>query len=145
MYVAIALPLAVVLATVPAPVLALVFPTQYGAVATLLKYTAVTGLAVGGISLVTDVLPSRGRLLLPMVARSRPGSATSRALLAGWRVDGITGLAAGGALGAAAALALQGIAWCAARARRYSPGSPWWSRWWRPRCLSCCGPIRGCG
>ena len=32
--------------------LALIFPAQYGAVAMLLKYTAVTGLAVGGISLV---------------------------------------------------------------------------------------------
>ena len=53
MYAAIALPIAVILSTVPAPILATMLPTQYGAVATLLRYTAVTGLAVGGISLVT--------------------------------------------------------------------------------------------
>ena len=39
MYAAVALPVAVVLSTVPAPILAVVLPTQYGAVATLLRYT----------------------------------------------------------------------------------------------------------
>lgn len=53
MYAAMALPVAVILATVPASVLALMLPSQYGTVATLLKYTAVTGLAAGGITLVT--------------------------------------------------------------------------------------------
>ena len=53
MYTAVAVPFAVVLATIPAPILALVLPAQYGAVATLLRYTAITGLAAGGISLVT--------------------------------------------------------------------------------------------
>ena len=53
MYAVVALPLAVVLATDSGTGLAGMFPDQYGAVATLLKYTAVTGLAAGGIGLIT--------------------------------------------------------------------------------------------
>jgi len=107
MYAAVALPLTVVLVTMPAPVLAAVFPAQYGAMATLLKYTAVSGLAAGGVSLVTAFFQAAddysciwwlGAGLAGYVA----------ALLAGWRVGGITGLAAGGALGAMVALTLMG-------------------------------------
>ncbi len=107
MYAAMALPIAVILATVPARLLALMLPSQYGTVAVLLKYTAVTGLAAGGISLVTAFLQAAddysvlwwlGAGLAVYVA----------ALVAGWRADGITGLAAGGALGAFVALALVG-------------------------------------
>ena len=53
MYTAVALPLAAVIATSPASVLAIVFPTQYSSVSAILKYTALTGLAAGGISLAT--------------------------------------------------------------------------------------------
>ena len=105
MYVAVALPLTAVLATMPAAVLAAVFPAEYGAMATLLKFTAVVGLATGGVSLVTaffqaaddySCLPWLGAGLLGYVA----------ALLGGWRLDGIPGLATGAALGAAATLTL---------------------------------------
>ena len=53
MYAAMAIPLMVVLATIPAPLLAALFPAKYGAIALLLRYTALTGLAEGGIGLVT--------------------------------------------------------------------------------------------
>jgi O-antigen/teichoic acid export membrane protein len=105
MYAAMALPAAVVLATVPGPVLAVMLPSQYGPVANLLRYTAVTGLAVGGITLVTaffqavndySVVWWLGGGLVGYVG----------ALMAGWEVDGITGLAAGGALAAAVSLVL---------------------------------------
>ena len=107
MYAVMALPVVVVLATIPAPVLAVVFPTQYGAVATLLKYTAVTGLAAGAISLVTAFFQAAGDYsFLWWLGAGLAGYVGG--LLAGWRVGGITGLAAGGALGATAALALAG-------------------------------------
>jgi O-antigen/teichoic acid export membrane protein len=105
MYAAIALPIAVILSTVPAPILATMLPTQYGAVATLLRYTAVTGLAVGGISLVTTFFQAADDYsCLWWLGAGLIGY--TGALLTGWRVDGIRGLAVGGALGAAAALAL---------------------------------------
>jgi O-antigen/teichoic acid export membrane protein len=107
MYAAVAVPLAVILSTIPAPVLARVFPTQYTAVATLLKYTAVTGLMAGGISLVTAFFQAADDYsCLWWLAAGLTGYIG--ALLAGWRVDGITGLAAGGALGASTAMVLAG-------------------------------------
>jgi O-antigen/teichoic acid export membrane protein len=107
MYAAMALPVAAVVATVPAPILSIVFPGQYSAVATLLKFTAVTGIAAGGITLVTaffqaaddySVLWWLGAGLVGYIG----------ALLEGWRLDGIIGLAAGGALAATITLALMG-------------------------------------
>jgi hypothetical protein len=49
------LPLLAILATIPGPLTTILFPSQYGGVDVLLKYTAVTGLAAGGISLVTTL------------------------------------------------------------------------------------------
>jgi O-antigen/teichoic acid export membrane protein len=107
MYAAVALPVAVVLATTPAPVLAAVLPARYGAAATLLKYTAVTGLAVGGISLITAFFQAADDYsCLWWLSAGLAGYIG--ALLVGWRVGGITGLAAAGAAGAAAALAMAG-------------------------------------
>ena len=105
MYAAVALPVAVVLATTPAPVLAAVFPAQYGAAAPLLKYTAVTGLAVGGISLITAFFQAADDYSCLWWLSAGLAGYTG-ALLVGWRVGGITGLAAAGAAGAAAALAM---------------------------------------
>lgn len=105
MYAAVAFPFAAVLMTLPAPVLAAVFPAQYGAMATLLRYTAVTGLAAGGISLVTAFFQAADDysclrwLVLGLVGYIG-------ALLTGWQIGGIRGLAIGGALGATATLAL---------------------------------------
>lgn len=105
MYAAAALPFAAVLMTLPAPVLAAVFPAQYGAMAALLKYTAVSGLAVGGISLATAFFQAANDYsCLWWLGAGLAGYVG--ALLLGWRIAGITGLAAGGALGAVTALAL---------------------------------------
>lgn len=107
MYASVALPLAIVLATIPAPLLALVFPTQYGAVAALLKFTAVTGVAAGGISLITAFFQAASDYSclwwLGAGLAVYVGS-----LLAGWRIDGIVGLACGGGIGSAIALGLMG-------------------------------------
>lgn len=107
MYAEVALPLATILATTPAPVLAAVFPAQYGAMATLLKFTAVAGLAVGGINMLATFFQavsdySCAWWLLAGLA----GYVT--ALLTGYAAGGITGLAVGSVPGALTALGLLG-------------------------------------
>ena len=102
-----ALPLATILATTPAPVLTAVFPAQYSAMATLLKFTAVAGLAAGGINMLATFFQavsdySCAWWLLAGLA------CYVAALLTGWAAGGITGLAIGSALGATAALGLLG-------------------------------------
>lgn len=117
MYAMVALPLATILATTPAPVLTAVFPAQYGAMATLLKFTAVAGLAAGGINMLATFFQavsdySCAWWLLAGLA------CYVAALLTGWAVGGITGLAIGSALGATAALGLLGYLFH----RRLGPG-----------------------
>jgi O-antigen/teichoic acid export membrane protein len=117
MYAMVALPLATILATTPAPVLTAVFPAQYGAMATLLKFTAVAGLAAGGINMLATFFQavsdySCAWWLLAGLA------CYVAALLTGWAVGGITGLAIGSALGATAALGLLGYRFH----RRLGPG-----------------------
>lgn len=106
MYAAAALPLAVILATIPAPLVTAVFPAKYSAMTMLLRYTALTGLAAGGLSLVTAFFQAADDYSclwwLGMGIAAYVGG-----LILGWHVDGIVGLAAGGAASAMAALALM--------------------------------------
>ena len=105
MYAAAALPVAIVLVTMPPAVLAALFPAQYGAMATLLRFTAVTGLAAGGVILVTAFFQAADDYsCVPWLAIGLMGYVA--ALLAGWRLGGVTGLAAGSAAGASVTLAL---------------------------------------
>jgi O-antigen/teichoic acid export membrane protein len=106
MYAAAALPIAIVLATVPKPVVALVFPAQYSAMGTLLRYTAITGLAAGGISLMTAFFQAADDYSCLRWLGAGLAAYTA-ALFAGWRIDGIDGLAVGGAIGATAAMAVM--------------------------------------
>jgi O-antigen/teichoic acid export membrane protein len=107
MYAAAALPLAAILVTVPSYALGLVFPAQYSAVGTLLKYTAVTGLSVGGISLITAFFQAADDYTCLRWLSVGLGVYIA-ALLAGWKLAGISGLAAGGTLGSAVALGIIG-------------------------------------
>jgi glycosyltransferase involved in cell wall biosynthesis/O-antigen/teichoic acid export membrane protein len=105
MYAAAALPVAIVLATMPPAVLGVLFPAQYGSMATLLRFTAVTGLAAGGVILITAFFQAADDYsCVPWLAIGIAGYVA--ALLAGWRLDGVTGLAAGSAAGALVTLAL---------------------------------------
>ena len=105
MYVTVALPLTAILVTVPAPVLGAVFPPEYSEMVLLLRFTALAGLAVGGLNLLTTFFQAVGDYsCLWWQGAGLIGYVT--ALLAGWRADGVTGLAVGGAVGACAALAL---------------------------------------
>ena len=86
MYTAVGLPLMVVFATIPVPVLTTVFPTEYGAVAVLIKYTAVTGLAAGGISLIAAFFQAANDYsCLRWLGGGFAGYVS--ALLIGWRVE----------------------------------------------------------
>jgi O-antigen/teichoic acid export membrane protein len=104
LYAATGLPLMVILATIPGPLVTSVFPSGYGSVDLMLKYTAVTGFAAGGISLVTTFFQAANDYsCLRWLGAGLGGYVI--ALIEGWRVDGVAGLAAGGALGSAVALA----------------------------------------
>lgn len=105
MYMSVSVPLAALVITVPHAVLAVVFSAQYGAVATLLKFTAITGFGAGGITLITAFFQAADdyactKWLSVGVAGYALG------LWAGWWAGGITGLAAGGAFGTLFALLL---------------------------------------
>ncbi|MEU6468282.1 lipopolysaccharide biosynthesis protein [Streptomyces massasporeus] len=105
MYVLGSLPLTATLATVPGPVLGTVFPADYTMMSTLMVFTALTGFAIGAVNLavtfsqaVDDYGCSRWQVAGLVVY--------TLALLAGWHIDGVEGLAIGGAVGVTAALAL---------------------------------------
>lgn len=117
MYAAVAFPLSAALATMPGAVLAAMFPVQYGAMAQLLKYTAVAYLAAGGISIVTAFFQAEGDYsCLPWLGAGLLGY--TAALLTGWRIYGIVGLAVGAAIGSVAALTTLGYR----LVRRQGPG-----------------------
>jgi len=107
MFAAVSLPVTVILATVQEPLLTRVFPAQYGAMGAMLKYTAVTGLAAGGIALATAFFQAANDYsCLKWLTAGLAGYVV--ALLVGWKIDGVTGLAAGGAIGATATLLIMG-------------------------------------
>lgn len=107
LYAATGLSLMVILATIPGPLVTKVFPSDYASVDLMLKYTAVTGFAAGGISLVTTFFQAANDYsCLRWLGAGLAGYVV--ALVAGWRIDGVIGLAAGGALGSAVALATVG-------------------------------------
>ena len=107
MYTAVALPFAAVLATTPRTLLTAVFPAQYGEMATLLKYTALVGLAAGGISLLTAFFQAADDYsILRWIGAGLAGYVA--ALLTGWRIGGVVGVAIGAALGTTGALFVLG-------------------------------------
>ncbi|GAA1505133.1 hypothetical protein GCM10009730_05390 [Streptomyces albidochromogenes] len=103
MYVIGSVPLAAMLATVPGPVLTTVFPSDYSMMRSLLIFTAVTGFAIGSINLIVtfsqaadDYACARWQVVGLVVFTA--------AILTGWRIDGVRGIAIGGALGSVGAL-----------------------------------------
>lgn len=95
-----ALPTAAVLATLPAGVVLWVLPARYADALALLPWLAAAGLGYAVLTVLATVL-----LALRAYRRSQLGLlvaavALPTALLTGWRIDGVHGLAVGGALGA---------------------------------------------
>ena len=107
LYAAAGLPIMAILATVPGFFVGKLFPSQYGDVGLMLKYTAVTGLAAGGISLVTTFFQAANEYsCLKWLGAGLAGYVV--ALLIGWRIAGVIGFAAGGAVGSMIAFMLMG-------------------------------------
>jgi len=107
LYTTTGLPLMAILATIPQFLVTKAFPASYGSVDLMLKYTAVTGLAAGGISLITTFFQAANEYsCLKWLSVGLAGYVI--ALITGWRIDGAVGLAAGGALGSTIALVIMG-------------------------------------
>ncbi|MFF7133784.1 hypothetical protein ACFZBZ_15660 [Streptomyces sp. NPDC008196] len=105
MYVIASLPLAVIVATAPGPVLTTVFPTSYSMMGVLTAFTAITGFAIGAINLVVTFSQAVDDYVC--VRRQIVGLVGyALALLVGWRMDGVHGMAIGGAVGSVGALLL---------------------------------------
>ena len=107
LYAAAGLPIMAILATVPDFFVGKLFPSQYGDVGLMLKYTAVTGLAAGGLSLVTTFFQAANDYsCLKWLSTGLAGYLV--ALIIGWRIAGVVGFAAGGACGSMIAFMLMG-------------------------------------
>jgi O-antigen/teichoic acid export membrane protein len=106
MYVIVALPLVAVLATAPGALVSTPFPAGYGLTGSYLRFTAIAGFAIGGVNLaVTFFQAANDYRCVRWQAAGVLGYLL--ALLAGWRVHGVLGLAVGAACGSAFALALM--------------------------------------
>ena len=108
-FTSLALAAAVILATVPADLVALILPAAYLGSVRLLPALAVAGLGYGALTVLATVL-----LALRLHGRTRLGLAAASASIAaglgiGWAVDGVTGFAVGAAVGAVVATGVFGV------------------------------------
>ncbi|MGW4705699.1 lipopolysaccharide biosynthesis protein [Streptomyces sp. NPDC004285] len=108
MYLTVALPLTVVAATAPGALLTMIFPPGYSMVSTLLTCTAASGLALGALALLVTFAQAVNdygclRTLLAGLA------VYVTALLTGWAVGGVLGMAVGGLCGTVTALVLIAV------------------------------------
>ena len=104
-----------ILATIPGPLVTNMFPSDYGSVDLMLKYTAVTGFAAGGISLVTTFFQAANDYsCLRWLGAGLAGYVI--ALVEGWRVDGVAGFGGRGSPGGFA-VALAAIVYRLVRSR----------------------------
>ncbi|QKW09735.1 glycosyltransferase [Streptomyces sp. NA04227] len=106
MYLVAALPLTAVCATAPDALLGAVFPDGYQQMGALVLFTAISGFAVGAVSLVAMFFQADNdqSCLRPQVVGL---VAFVAALLLGWRMGGVVGLAVGGACGTLVAMVLM--------------------------------------
>ena len=108
-FTSLALAAAVVLATVPTALVALILPAAYVGSVRLLPALAVAGLGYGALTVLATVLLAlrlNGRTRLGLVAAT---VAIAAGLGIGWALDGVTGLAVGAAVGAVVATGALGV------------------------------------
>ncbi|MCO1660267.1 glycosyltransferase [Pseudonocardia humida] len=108
---ALALVAAVLLATVPAPLVLLVLPAEYAASLGLAPWLAAAGLGYGAVTVLATVLLAVRRYRRTRAALAVAAVALPAGLVAGWALDGVHGLAVGAAIGAlVATLGMAAIA-----------------------------------
>ncbi|MGY1710115.1 glycosyltransferase [Geodermatophilus sp. SYSU D00758] len=129
MYLTLVLPFVVALATVPAPLLDLLFPDDYADMTRLLPLTAAAGLLIGAVNLLTTFSQARGRYLVTIRAQAAGLAVHVVALVLGHVWGGVLGLAVG---------AVVGSATCAVLLLAAAPGQ------WRPVLLPRPGLLLGC-
>ncbi len=95
-----ALATAVLLATVPAPLVLLVLPAEYATALGLTPWLAAAGLGYGAMTVLATVLLALRHYRRTRAALAVAVVALPIGLLAGWALDGVHGLAAGAAVGA---------------------------------------------
>ena len=105
-YLALVLPFAVALATVPAALLAVVFPPEYDDVARLLPLTAASGALIGAVNLLTTCFQARSAYAVSIRAQAAGLVLHLTALVLGALWGGVLGLAAGALVGALLTTAL---------------------------------------
>jgi glycosyltransferase involved in cell wall biosynthesis/O-antigen/teichoic acid export membrane protein len=98
-----ALAAAVLLATVPAPLVLLVLPADYAASLAVAPWLAAAGLGYGAVTVLATVLLAVRRYARTRAALAVAVVAMPTGLLVGWTLGGVEGLAVGAAVGALAA------------------------------------------
>jgi glycosyltransferase involved in cell wall biosynthesis/O-antigen/teichoic acid export membrane protein len=91
---------AVLLATVPAPLVMLVLPVEYASSLSLAPWLAAAGLGYGAITVLATVLLAVRRYRRTRAALIVAAATVSAGLLIGWYAASVTGLAIGAAIGA---------------------------------------------
>ncbi|HZG88809.1 MAG TPA: glycosyltransferase family 4 protein, partial [Pseudonocardia sp.] len=100
-----ALVAAVLLATVPGPLVLLVLPAEYAAALGLAPWLAAAGLGYGAVTVLATVLLAVRRYRRTRAALAVAAVVVPVGLLIGWAAGGVAGLAVGAAVGALAATA----------------------------------------
>ncbi|SDI78984.1 Glycosyltransferase involved in cell wall bisynthesis [Frankineae bacterium MT45] len=109
LYLRIAVPFACVVATLPAGVVALIFPAGFDRVSSVLPWTAASGFLIGLVELVSTFYQAQA-VYRPALARQSAGLLVSLiAVPLGWHWGGLIGVAIGALLGAAASVLLLAI------------------------------------
>jgi glycosyltransferase involved in cell wall biosynthesis/O-antigen/teichoic acid export membrane protein len=106
LYLALVLPYAAALVTVPRALVDFVFPAEYSGVATLLPVTAIAGVLIGAINVVTTGLQARKYYVRSIRAQALGMVLHLAAVLLGFVWGGVLGLAVGTVVGAAGSLLL---------------------------------------
>jgi O-antigen/teichoic acid export membrane protein/polysaccharide pyruvyl transferase WcaK-like protein len=100
-YVTMAVPVAVVVATTPPDLIRMIFPAQYGGISSLLPRTAVAGVLIAAVNVVTTFFQATGRFRACTLVLWAGVVAQLGAVLLGLYLGGVSGLATGSACGAA--------------------------------------------
>jgi O-antigen/teichoic acid export membrane protein len=105
MLVLVFVPVAILIATVPGPLVHRFFPTSYSDIELLVPWTAASGLLIAAINVVTTFFQARQRYVICITALL-PGLLDVGIVAVGFHVGGLLGMAIGSVIGLALVLAV---------------------------------------